>query len=228
MGEKKTYSTILVLGEEMNVENKIREKFDIQGEESPYSFIGDRTDIARMFAYLGYTTGAEIGVNKGQYSLCLCSLIPNLKLYCVDPWLPYKLPRQKFMWMVTAEKMEEAYEEAKACLAPYNAELMRMTSEYASKSIPDDSLDFVYIDGIHDYENVMRDITLWNPKVRTGGILSGHDYAILGMPRGGRLYRYGVVEAVTAFVKEHNIKSYFITAKKCDRWDLWSWFWVKE
>ena len=42
----------------------------------------------------------------------------------------------------------------------------------------DNSLDFVFIDAAHDYENVTKDIEAWFPKVKTNtGIISGHDYA---------------------------------------------------
>jgi hypothetical protein len=38
-------------------------------------------------------------------------------------------------------------------------------------------LDFVYIDANHEYEHVLEDVRAWAPKVRAGGIVSGHDYA---------------------------------------------------
>lgn len=36
--------------------------------------------------------------------------------------------------------------------------------------------DMVFIDGDHEYEEVKRDIALWRPLVKKGGLLSGHDY----------------------------------------------------
>ena len=38
------------------------------------------------------------------------------------------------------------------------------------------SLDCVFIDAAHDYENVCKDIQGWLPKIKPGGILSGHDW----------------------------------------------------
>lgn len=46
----------------------------------------------------------------------------------------------------------------------------------ASKLYADGSLDFVFIDAEHDYANVRRDIDAWLPKVKPGGIISGHDH----------------------------------------------------
>jgi cephalosporin hydroxylase len=38
----------------------------------------------------------------------------------------------------------------------------------------DNSIDFLFIDASHEYEDVKNDIKLWSPKVK--GIISGHDY----------------------------------------------------
>lgn len=50
------------------------------------------------------------------------------------------------------------------------------------------SIDFVFIDAAHDYDNVTADIAAWLPKVKVGGIMAGHDY--------DDDYRNGVVKAV--------------------------------
>ena len=54
--------------------------------------------------------------------------------------------------------------------------LMRMDSTRASKLIAPESLDLVFIDAQHCYEGVKKDIENWLPKVKKGGIISGHDY----------------------------------------------------
>lgn len=51
-----------------------------------------------------------------------------------------------------------------------------MSSSEAAKFIPDGYADIVYIDACHDYKSVKKDIELWTPKVRVGGIIAGHDY----------------------------------------------------
>ena len=72
----------------------------------------------------------------------------------------------------------------------------------------DKSLDFVFIDGAHDYESVKRDIIDWYPKVKDNGVIGGHDYNIHDWP--------GVVQAVNEFFGEENVNN----VKK----DTWSWF----
>ena len=40
----------------------------------------------------------------------------------------------------------------------------------------DDSIDFLFIDGDHRYEGIKKDLQLWFPKIKNGGIIAGHDY----------------------------------------------------
>jgi hypothetical protein len=49
----------------------------------------DRLSLAAFFGRVGFTNGAEIGVESGRYAQALCHAIPKLHLYCVDPWLQY-------------------------------------------------------------------------------------------------------------------------------------------
>lgn len=49
-------------------------------------------------------------------------------------------------------------------------------SSETAQGYDDKSLDFVFIDADHAYENVKRDINAWLPKIKSGGILAGHDY----------------------------------------------------
>ena len=46
----------------------------------------------------------------------------------------------------------------------------------AARCFLDGELDFVFIDGEHSYEAARLDIEAWWPKVRSGGLLMGHDY----------------------------------------------------
>lgn len=146
------------------------------------------------FNQLGYKEGAEIGVADGRYSEILCQKIPGLFLHAVDPWAKYD-----GNWR-SDEYQDKAYYMARTRLRPYQADIMRHTSLVAAEMIPNGSLDFVFIDGAHDFNNVMLDVILWTPKVRKGGIVSGHDYYV--SPKG----TVQVIPAVDAYVKQHNIQ----------------------
>lgn len=142
----------------------------------------NRSELALLFTGVGVEVGTERGVFAKQI------LKTARRLYCVDPWKAYKGYRDH----VSQQKLDSFYRETQERLKEYDCTLMRMFSEEAVKSFPDGSLDFVYIDANHDYENVKRDIELWSKKVKEGGIVAGHDY----VKRKGQGHLYGVVQAV--------------------------------
>ena len=47
----------------------------------------------------------------------------------------------------------------------------------ASQTFLDNEIDILFIDANHSYEYVINDLNYWYPKVKSGGILSGHDYS---------------------------------------------------
>lgn len=53
--------------------------------------------------------------------------------------------------------------------------LWKMTSEEASMK-HSGKLDLVFVDAQHDYDEIVKDINVWRPKLRSGGIMAGHDY----------------------------------------------------
>ncbi len=170
-----------------------------------------RADLARLFAELGFTKGAEVGVEKGKYAAELCRNIPNLKLFCIDLWKLYRGGGKR-----QPTQIQQSYlANLKQALSQYDVTYIEKLSLDASNDIPENSLDFVYIDANHRFDFVMQDIIEWSERVRPGGIVSGHDYCS-ATP--------GVMTAVDAYVKAHNIANFFVTT--ADSWP--SYFWVKE
>lgn len=69
-------------------------------------------------------------------------------------------------------------------------------SDQFAARVPDASIDVIYIDGDHTYEQVKKDIHLYHQKLKHDGYLCGHDYS-KSWP--------GVVQAVDAFAAERNL-----------------------
>lgn len=132
-----------------------------------------RDELCALFAALGFTKGAEVGVWTGLFSKRLCQTIPGLHLTCVDPWRAYDDYHDR---KNDQARLERAYLEARERLATFNCRVLRMDSIEAASYISDRSLDFVYIDGNHGAAFVQGDLEAWSPKVRQGGIIAGHDY----------------------------------------------------
>jgi len=183
----------------------ILDKYKI-GKDAKYPVVLNikRYDLAGLFNELGFEIGAEIGVDKGEYSETMCLRNPSLKLYSIDPW---------------DGVYSKSFPEAKKRLAKHNCEIIRKASMEAVKDFTPSSLDFVYIDGDHSYEHVLEDITGWSKIVRPGGIVSGHDYLRVRFKH----RRMGVRKAVDQYLSSHNIKEFFMVHRNAQS----SWFFVK-
>ena len=169
---------------------------------------GTRETLAEFFGEQGLDNGAEIGVFRGEYSRCLLHNNPNLNLICVDPWEAFSRRSNKRV-------MAQAYRRVVDMFGTDDrVAIKRMTSVEAVLEQPDNSLDFVYIDQMHDFDSIMLDLILWVPKVRSGGIVAGHDYC--------KQYQNGVISAMFAYTYAHGISRWYIT-----RESLATWFWVK-
>lgn len=208
----------------MNALNYIAKKYNLDlSQPSPIEITNiGRDQLTVLFKELGFKVGVEIGVLAGDYSELLCKNNPGLKLYGVDPYKAYVQHKDQ-------QQLDRFYEEAKSRLAPYKGyQFIIQPSLEAVKDFEDNSLDFVYIDGAHDFFNVTADLTFWTPKVKPGGIISGHDYIKRKEPTNHR-----VVEAILPYVKYNKISPWFILGLNAkipglirDRHR--SWMWVKQ
>jgi len=118
--------------------------------------------------------GAEIGVKEGRFISFMLNRFPDLVMYAIDPWENQPGNNETYEgW-----DWSDIYKRYKTAIRPYADRVLEIQdySENASKQIYDESLDFVFIDAQHDYDSVKRDIELWTPKLKPGGLLSGHDY----------------------------------------------------
>jgi predicted O-methyltransferase YrrM len=175
---------------------------------------GGRLRLVQLFAELGYKEGVEVGTSIGKFAQYMLQTIPNLHLTCVDPYIVYNEAPQ--------ERQDNAYERVQKNLAGLNATILRRTSMDAVRDFKDGSLDFVYMDGNHEFDYAMSDLINWTPKVRIGGIMSGHDY----------IYVPSVTRAVDVYVQNHfSIGPYYLVREPMDGGAIGgggSFFWVQK
>lgn len=96
--------------------------------------------------------------------------VPGLYMLAVDTWEPVPNSEEDYSdW-----NFEEMLDKFRAAVEPYMVTIYRMTTHQAAGCAPD-GLDFVFIDADHSYEGVKQDLADWVPKVRAGGLVSGHD-----------------------------------------------------
>ena len=140
------------------------------------------------------SVGAEIGVHYGDFSAILLQAVAPRTLHLIDPWRHETGPeyaRSLYGGRASGAQaeMDARYEGVLERFADEIARgqviVHRSSSEVALAELPDASLDWVYIDGNHRYEFVVKDLELSLAKVRPGGVVTGDDYAEGGWWDGG-------------------------------------------
>jgi len=130
---------------------------------------------------LKYASGicVEVGTWEGSFSEGVLEVPGVTKLYCVDPYKHFEndeypdgmnsLSQEQFdnLFLDTSRKLTTKFGN--------RVEFIRKMSSDAATQFDDDSLDFVYIDGNHDYKYVLEDLNTWYPKIKPGGYLCGDD-----------------------------------------------------
>jgi SAM-dependent methyltransferase len=144
--------------------------------------------ISGMMLELNLKTLVEVGCKEGRTTGHILKTVPDSRVIAIDPWCA--MPDQKEVkggetyeeWdfaKIEATFWENVGENKDRCT------MLRMTSEEAAAQwtpewieanfLPPAAVDAIFIDAAHDYESVKKDVRLWWPMIREGGILIGHD-----------------------------------------------------
>lgn len=160
----------------------------------------------------------EIGVKNGLFFEHLVKNNPRLSI-AVDLWDFYTLPSQNDL-NYNIEDIKKFEVEFRSKFK--NTIIHKMTSIEASKLFEDFTFDLVYLDADHTYESTKNDIHAWYPKVKSGGILAGHDYSDYYIEATSTTF--GVIKAVDEFVEQNNLNDKFHVTKNGSPEDCWkSW-----
>lgn len=129
----------------------------------------------------------EVGSWKGKSSVAMAVEIINsgkqICFDCVDPWYDRTEndSEEYFKNYNTGyhDVVDSLYETFLKNIEPVKDFInpLRMTSMEAVELYEDESLDFVFLDGNHEFEYINDDIEKWLPKIKYGGVLAGHDYS---------------------------------------------------
>jgi predicted O-methyltransferase YrrM len=159
--------------------------------------------------------GLEIGVYRGDNAVWLLNTFPNLTLHGVDPYEPYN------DWNGAINCSDQDLQEGKRAdiIAKERLSIFeqqgryihyKKTSDDAVNNFTDAQFDFVFIDGLHEYDQVLQDCKNYYSKVKVGGIFAGHDYMTIS----------GVHNAVNEFAASVSVT---VSTMPTD-----SWFWIKQ
>lgn len=150
----------------------------------------DRAGLARTFPAGG--AGAELGVLHGHHARSLYDNARPSLLYLIDRWTL----NSQDDWPIGYD-WERVLGEAKSQFRNgEDVEFVVSDSVAWMRTMPDDSLDWIYIDADHDYTSVIAEIHEARRIIKPGGIIAGHDYTTDPIDDQGNAYPCGVVQAV--------------------------------
>jgi len=153
-----------------------------------------RAYFAHLFSKGGFRSGIEVGVADGRFSehmllagkpsfWTLVEPFPNDALISrYPPAGEGELNAEQKAYR--ADRAKQPKELAKASWHDRGLDkgtTMNIFRHFSTDSaviegIPKGSVDFVYLDGAHDYKNVKKELEPYWQMLRVGGVLAGHDY----------------------------------------------------
>lgn len=161
--------------------------------------IQSRKQLTELIDLYNLKVGVELGVNEGEFSAHLLQNSKLETLYSVDAWdTDENKTRSVFRkWATSKGEVSEAHQKTIENLRQFGtrSKLIKALTFDAVREFADNSIDFVYIDASHRFSGVSMDLIQWWDKLKTGGIMAGHDY--------WKCYRCEVMDAVNGFVVEH-------------------------
>jgi hypothetical protein len=125
--------------------------------------MSNRQDLVKLIA--PNAIGLELGVARGDFSLSLLTKGYFSKFYGIDMWADHHDIKEYFEVLNKTSKYS-------------NYLCIRSKFEEALSLFEDQYFDFIYIDGYaHTGQNEGRTLEDWYPKLKQGGLFSGHDYS---------------------------------------------------
>lgn len=149
-----------------------------------YPHMGGPTSCKGLFDLIDdHITPASIIIEIGSFAgvSTECFAKHCARIYCIDTWAPnYEYHDHTIQHAETQfDQLTKEYN---------NIIKIKAKSAQATYLFTTSKVDLIYIDADHSYESVKQDIQNWIPKLKPGGILSGHDYHIPSVQTAVRLF----------------------------------------
>ena len=155
-----------------------------------------RADLPSMVEAMGLRTGVELGVERGIFTSTMLHGWPSCTNYTqVDLWSHdalkgshYKdsqsnhdskyaaMLKQKILRPGCTATFGQAHKHWPEATCGVSLHKCQNFTTACATGFVDESVDFIYVDALHDRVGVLRDLESWWPKLRSGGIMAGHDY----------------------------------------------------
>ena len=161
------------------------------------TLLTDRLSLLELLPKHGVV--AELGVAAGDFSRQIVDICTPAQLHLMDIWSSDRYGEELYLSVNNHFQQQQQRGEMT---------IHRKPSLEALESFPDQTFDWVYIDTTHSYELTRDELRASARKVKSTGIIAGHDY-MQGNWRSQ--YRYGVIEAVHEFCVEYNYRVLYLT-----------------
>ncbi len=166
-------------------------------ETPQYEDLVDRRSLMAFLPKGG--VGAEIGVAEGCFSDVLLEACEPKSLYLIDPWQHIESEAMKDdSSNVPQDHQDVRHFHVQRRLGAHPAVIIcREFSLDAAKTFPNETFDWIHIDGDHTMAG--KDAEAYWPKVKPGGWATGHDYTMAGE-------HITVKAQIDEFVERHGLK----------------------
>lgn len=158
----------------------------------------------------GTRLAVELGVYCAGFSVPFLTQWTGRMLYAVDPWTTNL---DGYRDILNEQDRDRSCDMmlAMCCLAQFPGRVtpLRCKSRTAAGLIPD-GVEFVYIDGNHSKEYQYDDMTAYWQKLKSGGILAGHDL--------DGYWKDDTMWALERFTKESGIHKVFSVPGEAASW----------
>jgi len=160
--------------------------------------------LKTIFPYLpSDSICAEIGVLRGDFSEKILTVLKPKTFYLIDPWSESAETYGKDLnFLKTAYSTNEDYSIVHTrFLSEISNKQVIIKRKFSYDSVndfPDNFFDFIYIDSCHLYSCIKKDLTDYLPKLKSNGLMCGHDYTDFD--------EFGVIQAVDEFIQEYNFR----------------------
>jgi hypothetical protein len=154
--------------------------------------------IPKLIRNRNYKKGIEVGVFAGGHAEAILKTNIDL-LVGIDPYKIYKnggMPGG----IVNQDEFDYLYDVVIKRLHCERYVHFKLTSDAAFPLIKNvwGDFDFVFIDGLHTYDQIKRDLDNYSKLIRKGGVIVCHDYDHVYYPQ--------LTTAIDEFSAQHNIK----------------------
>lgn len=184
----------------------------IRGDPFDFSRLPDYRDP--MFDFVeDVKIFVEIGSQRGFTAWRAVKHLPNATIHCIDPWrnyggMPASIGDLNLGWEIFKKLHADNIQSGR--VVPHFGFSWDIAPGF------NEPIDFLWIDGDHTFEGVQKDLSMWVPKVRSGGVVVGDNYEINDVRRAVCHWFHG-----SNMLLELNVGH--ALAKKTKRQQFWFW-----